>query len=61
MVRGKIFIEDDPFDGIGDGCEESIDYNTETIVKKLSEICDEWESFIETKTQIVEQIKSALE
>lgn len=55
------FIEDDPFDGIGDGCEESIDYNTETIVKKLSEICDEWESFIETKAQIVEKIKSALE
>ena len=49
------------FDGIVDGCEESISYNAELIFDKLKEISGEWEEFIKTKEKIVEQIKRELD
>lgn len=54
------FIEEDPFDGIGDGCAEDIDYNTSQITDKLKEICEDWEAFIEENSQTVTAIKGAL-
>ena len=55
------FIEEDPFDGVGDGCEEGVGYNTDEIVEKLKEIADEWEGFISENEKTVDEIKAALD
>lgn len=65
IAKGSInvnygFIEEDPFDGIGDGCAEVIDYNTSQIIDKLKEICEEWEAFVAEKERTIAAIKEAL-
>lgn len=65
LAKGTInitygFIEEDPFDGVGDGCKESIEYNTDEIVEKLKNIANEWESFIDENKKTAEAIRAAL-
>lgn len=65
VVRGTIdvaygFIEEDPFDRVGNGCEECVEYNITSIVDAMKEFCEEWESFIKEKEEIMEKIKNVM-
>ena len=54
------YVEIDSNGGVGDGCEESVDYRTDDIVDKLKEICDEYEKIVSLKEKTVNRIKGAL-
>lgn len=47
-------------DGIGNACDEGVEYNTEQIIDKLTEFSDEWESFINKKETLATRIRTAL-
>lgn len=54
------YVDEDLVEGILDGCDEKIEYFTEDIIKKLRELSEEWDRFIEEKEKIVDQIKNIL-
>lgn len=64
MASGSIIVSygyvEPVEEGIGNACDESVEYRTGAIVEKLEEICEVWETFILKEESIIEQIRDIL-
>lgn len=54
------FVEVDEDGGIGDGCEESVEYRADEIYRFIENIIKEWEAFNKEQVKIIEELRTEL-